>query len=169
MLHTNRGDWESVCECMMADPARHSEVLPLLQQLPTIQLDEIVKKHARDLVNIDAPGFAGIIAVRLSDLTDQILESVQGDAHCEYALLSALYSYTENDKKEQESKDKEDSESEKNSSIAKLELSAKAMECFLKLMCNIEPDRVRFRYEFCNNTSQIRKTFSCILHTEIFL
>lgn len=144
MLHTNRGDWESVCECLMANPQRHSEVLPLIQQLPTIQLDDIVKKHAPDLVSIDAPGFAGIIAARLIDQIESILESLRNDSQCEYALLSALHSYTETDKKDPEISDKEEEASpeDRSSNSAKLELPPQALERFLKLMCGIEPNRV---------------------------
>ncbi|XP_016842298.1 vacuolar protein sorting-associated protein 8 homolog [Nasonia vitripennis] len=144
LLHTNRGDWESVCECLMADPRRHSEVLPLIQQLPTIQLDDIVKKHASELVSIDASGFASIIISRLTDQIARILESLRNNSQCEYALLSALHAYTESDKKDPETTDKEEEASpeDKTSFSAKVELPPQALERFLKLMCDIEPDRV---------------------------
>ncbi|XP_058794135.1 vacuolar protein sorting-associated protein 8 homolog isoform X2 [Phymastichus coffea] len=143
LLHTNRGDWESVCQCMMADSTRYSEILPLLQQLPTIQVEEIVKKHTHQLVRADTSGLANIITTRLADQMDQLLQSIQDDPQCEYALLSSLYGYTEAEKKETEFGDKEDdSESEKNESFAKLELSQESLERFLRLMCDIESTRV---------------------------
>lgn len=138
LLYTNRGDWESVCECMIADPSRHSEILSLLQQLPTIQIENIVKKHVHELVRIDASGFTSIIVTRLGDQIDKILESIEDDPECEYSLLTALYSNTDN----VSSKREPGNEEEKNFSPVKLELSQRASKRLLKLMCDFEPDRV---------------------------
>ncbi|XP_014213894.1 vacuolar protein sorting-associated protein 8 homolog isoform X2 [Copidosoma floridanum] len=144
-LHSNRGDWESVCECMIADPARHSEVIPLLQQLPTIQIDDIAKMHASDLVNIDVSGFAGVIVSRLPDQISNILECLKDEPKYEYALLSALFGCADNKEPEQRvvyDKSKEETDKPSLNNIAKPELPQLALERFLQLMCDIEPDRV---------------------------
>jgi hypothetical protein len=145
LLHTNRGDWESVCECMIADSARHPEIPLLLQQLPTIQLNEIVKRQARELVRIDAGALANIIAARLADETERILQVVRGDSPIEYALLAALHGRAEGGKKEPEATDKveeEDDPEPKSGDGLKSELSTQNLERFLELMCEIEPERV---------------------------
>lgn len=133
---------------MIADPSRHSEIISLIQQLPTIQIEEIVKKHVHKLVRIDASGFTSIIVTRLGDQIDKILESVEDDRECEYALLTALYSNTDSVSNKREPGS---SEEEKSFSPVKLELSQRALTRLLMLMCDFEPNRVTFFLHFSND------------------
>lgn len=145
-LHLKRGDWESVCECMIADPARHSEVISLLQQLPTIQIDVIAKKYTKDLVKIDATGFAGVITSRLIDQINNLLICIKDEPEYEYALLSALFGCVDGKTDHlcvEEDGNKNEIEEKGNNGTLKPELSQEVLDRFLKLMCDIEPDRVR--------------------------
>lgn len=124
---------------MIADSSRHTEIFSLLQQLPTIQIEDLIKKHVHKLVNIDAYGFSTIIVTRLSDQIDKILELVNDDPECEYALLSALHKNTDSISSKREPGNEAE---EKTCSPVKLELSQKTLSRFFKLMCDFEPDKV---------------------------
>ncbi|KAL7301163.1 hypothetical protein TKK_0006134 [Trichogramma kaykai] len=147
-LYTNRGNWESVCECMLSDPNRQSELFILLQQLPTIQLEQIIKKQAVSLVSFDASGFAGLIVSRLSDQLDGVLEVLKKNPASEYRLLTDLHSHIEltnaaNGDSTIDGREQQSSENRDNGMNGKkLELNESNMEHYLRLMCRFEPEKV---------------------------
>ncbi|KAJ8681567.1 hypothetical protein QAD02_017359 [Eretmocerus hayati] len=142
LLHTSRGDWESVCECMIAEPSRHVEVLGLLQQLPTMQLEEIVVRRGHEIVAIDAAGFAELLASRLPEQIERVLRICsETSPSCEYALLSALSGFRGPPSNSVLTNGETDEGLISPDEAVPL-LSREARERLLRLMCDFEPDRV---------------------------
>lgn len=146
ILYTNRGDWEAVSECLISDKSRNNEVLALIQQLPTIQIEHLIKKRCNDLIEIDASGFADIIAKRLPDQIPSILNDLSDYPKKKYALLSAFYRLS---KKPYEFSDGENRiEIDGNSNLRReqLELTDETLKSLLKLMCIYEPEKARVSF-----------------------
>lgn len=125
LLYSAREDWVAVCKCMILEPLRHHDVWPWLEHLPTISLNQVVSVHAPTLVTINATQFATILATRLQNKIDAILQDLNDNVSLEYKLLGALYQvaqYKEED--------------------ISLELTTEYLERYLALMCELEPARV---------------------------
>ena len=132
---------------MIADKSRHLEIFPLLHQLPSIQIESIVKKFCKELIEIDVNGFAGIISTRLPDITDEMINSLEDCIEKKFMLLSAFYQLDKEDKIENDKKDiniNGDSSVSRVNEVrtSKIELSESALESYLKLMCIFAPHKV---------------------------
>lgn len=115
----------AVCKCMILEPLRHHDVWPWLEHLPAVSLDQVVSVHASTLVTINANQFATIVATRLQNKIDAILQSFTDNSSLEYKLLGALYQvaqYKEED--------------------VSLELTTEHLERYLVLMCELDPAHV---------------------------
>lgn len=125
LLYSAREDWVAVCECMILEPLRHHDVWPWLENLPTVSLNQVISVHTSTLVTINANQFATIVATRLQNKIDTILQSLTNNLSLEYKLLGALYQiaqYKEED--------------------VSLELTTEHLERYLALMCELEPAHV---------------------------
>lgn len=115
----------AVCKCMILEPSKHHDMWPWFEHLPTASLDQVISIHASTLVTINANQFATIIATRLQNKIDAILQGLIENVNLEYKLLGALYQvaqYKEED--------------------VSLELTTQHLERYLVLMCELEPTRV---------------------------
>lgn len=124
LLYSAREDWVAVCECMMLESTRHHDIWPWLEHLPATSLDQVISVHAPTLVTINANQFATIIATRLQNKINVILQNLHNSS-LEYKLLGALYQivqYKEED--------------------VSMELTTEHLERYLALMCELEPARV---------------------------
>lgn len=144
---------------MLAEPNRRSELFGLLQQLPTIQLDEIVSRRASQLVAVEPAALAGLLAGRLPEQIDRLLESLRPEPRLEYALLAALHDQAQVERREREDAAKG---GEQEPEQDKLELSPGSLERFLELMCDVEPERVSF-ISFCSIYFRVLGVFSFVL------
>ncbi|XP_011698851.1 PREDICTED: vacuolar protein sorting-associated protein 8 homolog isoform X2 [Wasmannia auropunctata] len=125
LLYSAREDWVAVCKCMILEPSRHHDVWPWLEHLPAASLDQMISIHTSTLVTINANQFATIVATRLQNKIDAILQSFTDNLSLEYKLLGALYQvaqYKEED--------------------VSLELTTEHLERYLALMCELEPAHV---------------------------
>lgn len=125
LLYSAREDWVAVCKCMILEPSRHHDVWPWLEHLPAASLDQMISIHTSTLVTINANQFATIVATRLQNKIDAILQSFTDNLSLEYKLLGALYQvaqYKEED--------------------ISLELTTEHLERYLALMCELEPAHV---------------------------
>ncbi|KAG5327788.1 VPS8 protein, partial [Pseudoatta argentina] len=125
LLYSAREDWVAVCECMILEPLRHHDVWPWLEHLPAASLAQIISVHTSTLLMINANQFATIVATRLQNKIDAILQSLTDNLNLEYKLFGALYQiaqYKEED--------------------ISLELTTEHLERYLALMCELEPARV---------------------------
>lgn len=143
ILYTNRGDWEAVSECLISDKSRNNEVLSLIQQLPTIQIEHLIKKRCNNLIEIDALGFADIIAKRLPDRIPTILNDLSDYPKKKYALLSAFYRLNKKPFEFNVGENRTEIDGNSNVRSEQLELSDETLKCFLKLMCIYEPEKAR--------------------------
>ncbi|XP_046485765.1 vacuolar protein sorting-associated protein 8 homolog [Neodiprion pinetum] len=124
-IYCGQEDWISVCRCMLTDKSRRYEVWEWLDCLPLDSLQAVVTAHAAELVTVDAARTAVLISNRMPNSLDNILQKMNEDPKLEYALLGALYQliqYGEED--------------------IKMELTTEILEKYLKLMCDLEPERV---------------------------
>lgn len=126
LLYTSREDWQAVCRCLTADPTRSHNVWPWLLRLPKSTLKNVLTKHILVLIQIDANQVASIIASRLPEEVDKILQDLTAHSKSLYALLTALFCQLHQYKEENN----------------KFELSANVLESYLRLMCQIDPERV---------------------------
>lgn len=124
LLYSAREDWIAVCKCMILDSSRHHDIWPWLENLPAASLDQVVSNHASTLVTINAGQFATIVATRLQNKINVILQSLD-NLNLEYKLLEALYQITQY--KEED---------------VSLELTTEHLERYLALMCELEPKYV---------------------------
>ncbi|KMQ97713.1 vacuolar protein sorting-associated protein 8-like protein [Lasius niger] len=102
----------------------HHDIWPWLENLPAASLDQVVSNHASTLVTINAGQFATIVATRLQNKINVILQSLD-NLNLEYKLLEALYQITQY--KEED---------------VSLELTTEHLERYLALMCELEPKYV---------------------------
>ncbi|XP_012058541.1 PREDICTED: vacuolar protein sorting-associated protein 8 homolog [Atta cephalotes] len=125
LLYSAREDWIAVCECMILEPLRHHDVWPWLEHLPVASLDQVISVHTLTLLTINANQFATIVATRLQNKIDAILQRLTDNLSLEYKLFGALYQiaqYKEED--------------------VSLELTTEHFERYLALICELEPARV---------------------------
>ncbi|XP_070163195.1 vacuolar protein sorting-associated protein 8 homolog isoform X3 [Polyergus mexicanus] len=125
LLYSAREDWIAVCKCMILDSSRHHDIWPWLGSLPTVSLEQVVSTHASNLVTINAGQFAMIIAMRMQNKINVILQNLDNNLSLEYKLLGALYQITQY--KEED---------------VSLELTTEHLERYLALMCELEPKYV---------------------------
>ncbi|XP_029672254.1 vacuolar protein sorting-associated protein 8 homolog isoform X2 [Formica exsecta] len=125
LLYSAREDWIAVCKCMILDSSRHHDIWPWLESLPTVSLEQVVSTHASNLVTINAGQFATIIAMRMQNKINVILQNLDNNLSLEYKLLGALYQITQY--KEED---------------VSLELTTEHLERYLALMCELEPKYV---------------------------
>lgn len=109
---------------MILDSSRHYDIWPWLENLPAASLDQVISNHASTLVTINAGQFATIVATRLQNKINVILQSLD-NLNLEYKLLEALYQITQY--KEED---------------VSLELTTEHLERYLALMCELEPKYV---------------------------
>ncbi|XP_029169096.1 vacuolar protein sorting-associated protein 8 homolog [Nylanderia fulva] len=124
LLYSAREDWIAVCKCMILDSSRHHDIWPWLENLPAASLDQVISNHVSTLVTINIAQFATIIATRLQNKINVILQSLD-NLNLQYKLLGALYQiaqYKEED--------------------VSLELTTEQLERYLALMCELEPKYV---------------------------
>lgn len=125
LLYSAREDWIAVCKCMMLESSRHYDIWPWLEHLPITSLDQVISYNASTLITINANQFAMVIATRLHNKINVILQSFNNNLNLKYNLLGALYQiaqYKEED--------------------ISLQLTTEHLEKYLALMCQLEPERV---------------------------
>ncbi|XP_066595487.1 vacuolar protein sorting-associated protein 8 homolog isoform X2 [Prorops nasuta] len=125
LLYSAREDWIAVCKCMISNNSRHLDIWPWLERLQTTALTSCVLNFVQPLIVINPKQLAALIANRMQNKINEILQKCEGRMDLEYMLLGALY---------QISLYKEDEQ--------KLELSTELLEKYLNLMCKVDPEHV---------------------------